>query len=108
MPRSFDGPIPERPERNDISDKVGGFFSGVSGPRSHDQTDNAGFPRMDDLFDPANRPEREPRWEARERDGSGPQGNFGPVDGDAPEFMPRPGVHDQLKTVEFHNDWFFA
>lgn len=105
MPRSFDGPVPERPERNDISDRVGDFFSNFGGPRSHESADRAGFPRLDERF---NHEEREPRWEARDRDGSGPQANFTPNEGEAPEFTPRPGVHDLLKTVEFHNDWFFS
>lgn len=104
MPRTFDGPLPERPARNDLSDQVGGFVDLFGGPRVHEGNRPDGGVRLDDWFG-GDRPEREPRWEARDRDQSGPRIEF---DFDPGGFVPRDGVHDLLKTVEFHNDWFMA
>ena len=94
MPRPTRDTLPARPERNDLGERLQDILDRFGADRGHDAAAGAG-PRLADILE-----------RRAERDGSGPQRDFG--GGEDAAFTPRDGVHDQLRTHEFHHDWFFG
>lgn len=141
MPRSYDGPIPQRPERNQLGDRLDDLFNSIGPNRTGDGNpvrDSVLGPRLSDFGDRGDQVRTPPVFELpqqgqhlshgdndapssntrvalpaeftaeRAADDAGAQRNFTPDAGDdGAQFAPRQGVHDLLKTHEFHHDWIF-
>lgn len=135
MPRPFEGPLPERPERNsDLMDRLADLFDRPGpgrpgdglpvrgegpGPWLQDFFDRGNHERTLPTFDPPSHVQVQPRNDFNDipqrevlndlAGGDASQRPFAPFTGseDVAEFMARPGVRDLIKTHEFTHDWLF-
>ena len=94
MPRSHDGPIPQRPERNELSGRMGDIFDQFGPGRPSDQGDG-GLTRIHELL--ADRPGH---------DGVRPDRDFrGLGNEDGGPFTPRGHEPEATKVLDV-GDWF--
>lgn len=100
MPRSHDGPIPQRPERNEMSGRMDDIFGQFGPGRANDGQGQGAGPRLNDYLADrgADRPDRPVRPD-REFDGDTSEGGFGAT--------PRQDLQDSARPLDV-SDWFFG
>jgi hypothetical protein len=109
MPRTFDGPIPERPARNALEDRITDLFDLTLSPRPHNGQQGGDLEqRLIDLFGDRPGPAGDRPGATHDRNPDGPNRDFSHFGEDGAGWAPREGVHDLLKTHEFTHDWFFG